>query len=372
MFKKPTVFILGAGASWHYGYPTGEGLVREVLKKCSVARDYFRDSSNAMLVPQYVKDQIGKKGLNGAIIESDVQAWDNSWRQCEELAERLKAVDPLVIDYFLGQNQELQDIGRLLITWVIRERETQFMREQRNVNRSQAAQDNWIRFVSHRLVVGCTTSRQIFENDVCFVTFNYDMSLEDKLLSSLRGISLFASEDITEFFGNNRFLHVYGKIRDKEQPDLIPLMNLHMDNGRIDPRFAQGFFDELYRASKGIRTIDPHDKTDEETLQRAKTAILRAKCVYILGYGFDARNSERLGLNEALRPQLDRPKYVLFTNLGDVNRVNKAASKVFLGIFNGFPPGYYLHEAVGLSRYEKSARNCYDALALDFDEIEAD
>ena len=30
MFKKKTLFVLGAGASWHYGYPTGEELVVEV------------------------------------------------------------------------------------------------------------------------------------------------------------------------------------------------------------------------------------------------------------------------------------------------------------------------------------------------------
>jgi len=32
MFKNPTVFILGAGASWHYGFPTGEDLVRKVQR----------------------------------------------------------------------------------------------------------------------------------------------------------------------------------------------------------------------------------------------------------------------------------------------------------------------------------------------------
>jgi len=31
MFNRKTVFILGAGASWHYGYPTGEELVRKVI-----------------------------------------------------------------------------------------------------------------------------------------------------------------------------------------------------------------------------------------------------------------------------------------------------------------------------------------------------
>jgi hypothetical protein len=30
MIEKSTVFVLGAGASWHYGYPTGEELVQQV------------------------------------------------------------------------------------------------------------------------------------------------------------------------------------------------------------------------------------------------------------------------------------------------------------------------------------------------------
>jgi hypothetical protein len=39
MFKasNSTVFILGAGASWHYGYPTGETLVEKVKEKAFIA-----------------------------------------------------------------------------------------------------------------------------------------------------------------------------------------------------------------------------------------------------------------------------------------------------------------------------------------------
>ena len=31
MFTNKTVFVLGAGASWHYGCPTGEGLTDSVI-----------------------------------------------------------------------------------------------------------------------------------------------------------------------------------------------------------------------------------------------------------------------------------------------------------------------------------------------------
>jgi hypothetical protein len=41
MFKRKTVFILGAGASWHYGFPTGDGLVKTIAQACSQVSNFF-------------------------------------------------------------------------------------------------------------------------------------------------------------------------------------------------------------------------------------------------------------------------------------------------------------------------------------------
>jgi len=50
MFDAKTVFILGAGASWHYGYPIWEDLVRRVKNKASPGHRlqslYERDGRN--------------------------------------------------------------------------------------------------------------------------------------------------------------------------------------------------------------------------------------------------------------------------------------------------------------------------------------
>src|SRR6266571_3587495 len=56
MFRNPTVFILGAGASWHYGYPTGEELVKKVLQKAQIAELYFKTSANITNIqrPNYI------------------------------------------------------------------------------------------------------------------------------------------------------------------------------------------------------------------------------------------------------------------------------------------------------------------------------
>jgi hypothetical protein len=103
--------------------------------------------------------------------------------EANDLAERLKAVDPLVIDYLIGHNRHIEDIGKLCIAWEILERETN------PADRSPLTQNNWCRFIVHKLVYGCLDGAALLSNKVNFVTFNYDLSLEHRLrrgLSSLR------------------------------------------------------------------------------------------------------------------------------------------------------------------------------------------
>jgi hypothetical protein len=134
-----------------------------------------------------------------------------------------------------------------------------------------------------------------------------------------------------------------------------------------------GFLDRAFEASEGIRTIDPHDKVDESVLKPARDAIRDAECIYILGFGFDRRNCERIGLQSGpLQLTLgQRPKRVFFTNLDNSNRINKEASKAFFGYSDGFQESGIRELRGSQGHYfERSVRNCYDAFALDFDEIE--
>ena len=47
MFNAKTTFILGAGASWHYGYSTGEELVKKVIQKAAYLCEYLEFSAAA-------------------------------------------------------------------------------------------------------------------------------------------------------------------------------------------------------------------------------------------------------------------------------------------------------------------------------------
>jgi hypothetical protein len=394
MFKNPTVFILGAGASWHYGYPTGEELVKKIIEKARYASLYFDYSiktSNAH-VPQYIKDR-RKVGL----VEDQ---WREACTECEQFREALEQVNPLVIDYFLGWNPRFQGIGTLLIAWVILECEQIRLQRRGNVNRLRMLEDSpfpserviatdrfdirkfkddWCRFLIHNLAIECKTSSDLLRNDVRFITFNYDVSLEAELLRGLRHIELFQKSDIDEFFAQDRIMHVYGKVR--QVPPTDP-PHLNWDEQSRDPiptepsmqsKYAsdrQAFFDVIYAASRGLRVIDPFDKaTDENVIKAAQNVLARAHRVYILGYGFDENNSKRLGLQQTLRYDQNN-KSVFFTSFRDINRVNKAASRVFFGNARHFISGNPAVEDSSNYYYEKSVRDVYEALELDFESLE--
>ena len=370
MIKNSTVFVLGAGASWHYGYPTGEELVDEVI---SMAKRFSEHCQHRLasrqvvqVIPEYVAQRIDvTQGAQGAM-----EGWDRVRRECLLLMNRLVSVRPLLIDHFLAWNESLRPIGRLMIAAVILECEAK-----------RGQQDGeWYRFIVHKLVYGCSESADLFKNDVHFITFNYDASLEYHLFTALTSVDLLDKADVKRFLGSKRIVHAFGCVHHgiPTENDFIDL-NAAITLGRkfdepldfsrdFEPR--KTLLDRCLSSSKNLRTIDPHDKSeDEESLMLARQWIADASVIYILGYGFDASNNQRIGLEPTLKR--DMHKVVMFTNFCDLNTINKKASKLCFGNLGNFtdhlrwgnPDGRY---------FEKSVRNVYEALQKDFDALEGE
>lgn len=384
MFKNETVFVLGAGASWHYGYPTGEGLVDDVIAMSGrlSAHCAEREKHNYFQthLPKIVETRVTRDDTRGYR-----DAWWHVKSECDALIERLRTVRPLVIDFFLAQNADLRDIGTFMVAAAILAREPTWLRLNGNINRSpmphdpfsvsrlEPANDDWYRFVLHKLVYGCTTAKDLVDNEVQFVTFNYDASLEFHLARGLRSIEMLRGLDVGAFL-KERIFHVYGCVHDG-----IPTLNdmvdekiafrlgvLREEDDYWRPRTE--FLDRCFEAAINLRTIDPFNKgANKNALLVAKKAIQDADVVYILGYGFDENNNDRVGLTKLDVNDLEF-KSILFTNFRDMNTINKSVSRLFLGT-----PRHFTVEPIWEKDevyIEKSTRNVYDAFAMDFDPLE--
>jgi hypothetical protein len=385
MFRKSTVFVLGAGASWHYGYPTGEGLIDSVMSMASRLSGYceqrLRSGQVVQIIPQYVEERIDStKGIAGA-----KGGWETVRDECELFCDRLKAVRPLLIDHFLAWNEELRPIGKLMIAAAILECEASWLRVRVNQNsRDITKPDDWYRFIIHKLVYGCGKSSELLDNIVHFITFNYDTSLEYHLFRALTAIDLLQRADVEKFFRDDRIIHVYGSVhpeipKDEDGIDLISAQNLGhvfgspLNHGEeFEPR--KTFLDRCLAASANLRTVDPHDKEeDEESLSRARQWVADAEVVYILGYGFDQNNNRRIGLDPTLsNTSKVSGKCVMFTNYRNLNTINKTTSKLLYGAYNVFFGDQFLNGNPDHGNYaEKSVRTVYEALENDFYPLEA-
>lgn len=366
MIKNSTVFVLGAGASWHYGYPTGEDLVKDVIAMAERFYDYCQHRLTSghliQVVPDYVLQRMDKsRGIRGA-----PPGWERVSEECQLLIRRLKAVQPILIDHFLAWNESLRPIGKLMIAAAILKCES-----------AKAIRNGWYRFVVHKLAHGCGKSADIFENDVHFVTFNYDASLEYHLFQALTSLDILHRADVEEFMRKDRIIHAYGCVHEN-----IPLDTDFVDHALTEnfgkpfgnpPDMARDFeprkilLDRCLAASNNLRTIDPHDKEeDQHLLSLARSWIEKASVVYILGYGFDADNNRRIGLRAL---QNGNNKAVMFTNFKNTNTINKRAARLFcddyVQFLNASAFGHPTH-----SYFEKSDRDVYDAFEKDFEALE--
>lgn len=418
MFEQPTVFILGAGASWHYGYPTGEELVDKVIEKASQLQKYLTIPSNIdFRSPHYqafeqFKLFLRQKDNLPLFIQKDFsinddglfdwksvcQAFQSQKNLCEVLERKLKLIDPVVIDYFLRDNETLQELGKMLIALVLIECEFASNGGMVNTNKGATGKDNWVRFIIHKLLMpkyGENTV-DILANKVDFVTFNYDTSLEYKLKQALSNTEALGDK-YNDFF-QDRFIHIYGSInnsnysylntRDKYceritfSPSIENLFDLFTQNFSPANAKEQCFsklkatLDLSYQASQGIKTIGGHkhngDDDVKKNAEKAQKLIEKAEFVYILGYGFDEQNSGEKILN--LKEYLFQSRYkkIMFTNFENSERINRKAGMIFSQNPNMFIDGKNVvcgRVDDKIFSYQRSIKNVYEAFADDFDAI---
>jgi len=303
------VFVLGAGASCPYGFPTGKDLREQILSKyASNCEAYLRTKERGKpLIPQEV-------------------------RLARDFAEKFRKSSTKSIDLFLARNPEHSRAGKRAIIFRIldAERASGFREKARYRNQDWYA---WLfEQMTDELVQKEDYSR-FSENDVSFITFNYDRSLEhflyDSLINSFNGIP---EDKITEQLNRIEICHVFGQ---------------------VGPLEWQGQYSETeYRASFSNINVDAlcdnikivHEKGENPKLGEAQELIGKAHRVFFLGFGYAEENLDVLGIPEVL----EEVQQVFGTAMGFTKREITGVESLFEGIGIDKKKSVNIHRSVSI------------------------
>jgi len=269
MIDIETLFILGAGASRPYNYPTGKELRRLIYEN-------FTEDYKAIAT---------KEKSNNTYIDSEI---DDEIESAPEFVDKFFKSSTPSIDLFLSRNPSFSNIGKKAIALnILKAERASFFREKVDQNQ------DWYSYLYHRMTENMTKPdgyKQVGQNKISIITFNYDRSLEFFLYESLTN-SFEESSRLGQFYDTLLpfpIQHVYGKIAplpyQKE-----PVFSIYH---AADPNFTN-----LQNTYNNIRVI--YERTDEN-LKGIREQISNAKRIFFLGFGFAKENLEALDIPNLL------------------------------------------------------------------------
>jgi hypothetical protein len=258
---RKTVFVVGAGASIPYGYPSGSSMLNEAR---AISIDDLRAMTN-----------VGPRDT--------AERFKAALRDCESDS----------LDSLLELRPDLDEIGRRYIAHRILTAENQ------NYDRRPSHGD-WLSYLFNQMDTGRTLD-SFLNNPVTFITYNYDRRIEYQISRGLHARYVEAEQEVddrvTEHWLKNPVIHLHGSVGSLiEHSGFVPF-GAREDGDDVDHSIRRW----TLTASKSIRIVHQADGNSAE-FQAARMALSKAECVIFLGFSFGRTNVDRLGFNH-IHPQ---------------------------------------------------------------------
>jgi len=251
MITKPTVLILGAGASMPYGYPSGGQLLQDIYTG---------------LVPE--KGNQWRKMLERCGIQ---QIMIDEFRQA-----LYKSQQPSV-DIFLERRPEFVEIGKMAIAIRLFECELEdvlFSFKNRN--------EGLYQYIFSKITANLN---DFINNQLTIITFNYDRSLEHALFTSLKNTYNVSDVHCANLVSAIPIIHVHGS--------LGPLPWQAEDGRGYSPTVNAP--EEIIFAGKRIIIISESQSGSPE-FEKAFRCMSKADRIYFLGLSYHPANMQRLNV----------------------------------------------------------------------------
>lgn len=259
MITKPTVLVVGAGASVPYGFPTGKELTARIVTT--------------------LMDEGPHQGMNRCL--ERMAAKSRSTVDLTAFGERLKSSGLSSIDAFLQfeHNESLGPAAKAAVAWHIGQCE-----EEKKCGLVEENGD-WLQYLFDMLVEGATTADALGQNRVTIVTFNFDRVIEARWKRVLS--SIYPPSALPAAYASLPVIHVHGS----PYGDTINLENL--DSHPVGDPITDAI---VFEAAERIYFI--HDRA--EPPPQALAALRSAQVVCFLGLSYADLNLKRLSLPDVL------------------------------------------------------------------------
>jgi hypothetical protein len=194
------------------------------------------------------------------------------------------------VDDFLSRRRDYLDVGKAAMAGVLLQCEDGGALNGRG-RLEEKDPDHWYMYLWDRICSGATWET-IGENRLSIVTFNYDRSLEQYLLTSMRHTFDKPIGECREKLAFLDIIHVYGKL------GALASLSEHKQSRPYETTLTP---EHIKIAAKGIHLIDERED-GATTFDDAEKAFLESRRICFLGFGFDETNIRRLRLRNLLQP----------------------------------------------------------------------
>ena len=346
MLAKKTVFIVGAGASHELDFPTGDVLRQEIAALLNITfPDGYNQKDGDYEIQQVLRNFASRKGLrdiNGLL------------HKCWLIRDALPG--SISIDNLLDAHRndpEISQIGKLAIAKAIlrAERKSKLFnkRDPHKPFKLADVAETWLIPLLQILTEGVPKeqARRIFDN-VVFINFNYDRSLEYFLARAISIYYGFATPESEEICARARIIHPYGHVGKHGVPN--PLATVSFGEDRYD----------LELIAQGIRTFT-EGISDEGFGDEIKTAISSAEQLVFLGFAFHPLNMEILTTEDR-----SKVRNVFGTTVGLADAAVRSVKKRILQTIKLREPAENEPSTTRLESMDLEARKASDFLYAHF------
>jgi len=305
------VFVIGAGCSVPYGFPTGAMLMQK-LKNFYYGTKFPRekyDTSDIFLVDLY-QEHFGYSSTDNKIEYREDYAKVLPYSEHEDLYNQL--MDEIVLPFSrsvrnsmmvstdeflknrLGQKQNKQvDFGKRLIAYEILKAE----------QASRLGNIDWIQHLLSRIDQQSNWEKIL--KQTVFLTFNYDRVLEYCIFLYLTSDKQCSDADAHAFIKDMKIFHVNGFIGSLEE---IPF-------GAVE----NGKYQEI---AKRMETVwEKRQNRDESEKEKYQGFLKNAERVYFLGFSYIPDNLESIGIPRGAEIIRNAKVYATAMGLSSQNRL---------------------------------------------------